>query len=325
MWAFIKKILFRMNAEFAHHFSMRCLIILNFVAPALVRRLGVGSHSSFSQPRKIFGLNFKHAIGLAAGFDKDASYLPVLANLGFSFVEIGTVTPRAQAGNDKPRLFRIQETKSLFNRMGFNNKGAKVVAANLKKAKKRLPEDFIIGVNVGKNKSTENENAARDYQLAVREFAGLADYVVVNVSSPNTPGLRDLQSAESMRRILEAVNEELSTWDHRVPLLVKLAPELDKETLQSLLDVFVSQNVAGLVLCNTLKSTYRQQNGGMSGACLTTRSEEMLGTMKTLTTLPIISVGGVMNAQHVAMRLELGASLVQVYTGWIYGGPGFLN
>jgi dihydroorotate dehydrogenase len=262
-------------------------------------------------------------VGLAAGFDKNAEILTALPDLGFGFAEIGTVTPRPQLGNEKPRLFRWAKSQKIFNRMGFNSDGAALVARRLAHYKPQLPTGFRVGVNIGKNKETPNEKAYEDYRDALRPFRDLADYVVVNVSSPNTPGLRSLQSRTSLAPILNAVHSELELWKRRPPLFLKLAPELDVLELQDLLMHADELHLDGIIITNTLAGSYENKPGGYSGAVLTDISREVLMKARTLSKLPIISVGGVMNPAEARARRRLGADLVQIYSGWIFGGPRF--
>jgi dihydroorotate dehydrogenase len=221
-------------------------------------------------PVVVGGVTYRNPIGLAAGFDKEGTLIPALAHLGFGFVEVGTVTPRPQPGNPKPRLFRDPKRFSLFNRMGFNSPGADVVAKNVAEARASgdLPPDFRIGINLGKNKETSPEDAARDYGSAVRPFENLADYLVVNVSSPNTPGLRALQTVESITKIVEAIRAELSKWRIKPPIYLKLAPEVSGEALDQLLNEEKNLGIDGWVLTNTLGGFWKGAQGGWSGGAL---------------------------------------------------------
>jgi dihydroorotate dehydrogenase len=321
MYAFITKLLFRLDAEKIHHQSTR-LIRWASVCPRLLRAI---SQAPPPSPTEVAGITFRNPIGLAAGFDKDAELLLALPHLGFGFVEVGTVTLQAQVGNAKPRLFRIPESRSLFNRMGFNSKGAGIVAENIKRAQGKLPKDFRIGVNIGKNKDTPAHQAADEYAVCASFFEGLADYLVVNVSSPNTPGLRALQSLESVSEIVSRIRQVIRRWNPTPPLFVKLAPELAGDAMTVLLNHAESVGIDGFVLTNTLQGEHRSQVGGFSGQCLQERSREVLRMARESFSGPIISVGGIMDSEEVARRQSLGAHLVQTYSGWVYGGPRFVG
>jgi dihydroorotate dehydrogenase len=300
--------------------------------------------------KELFGLPFKNPVGLAAGFDKNALYLNELEALGFGFVEIGTVTPRPQAGNDKPRLFRLPKDKALINRMGFNNDGVKVVAERLRQwhaicsksanAHSPLPihhSRLIIGGNIGKNKITPNEEAWRDYEICFRELFDCVDYFVVNVSSPNTPGLRELQEKDSLRKILS----HLQTINRQniipKPLLLKIAPDLTQEQIDDVIDLALEIKLDGLVASNTTINRTGLTTpdsrlstigaGGLSGKPLTIRSTEMLQYIhqKTNGQVPVIASGGVFTAADAMEKLNAGAALVQVWTGFIYEGPGIVK
>lgn len=265
-------------------------------------------------------------IGLAAGFDKNCEILPYLPYFGFGYAEIGTITPKAQGGNDRPRLFRIPKDKNLFNRMGFNNLGAEIVSQRLKKIKPTLPIGFKVGVNLGKNKSTDDANAAADYASVAERFTDTADYFVINVSSPNTPGLRALQTKESLIPILTAVQNVIRS-SRRIPIYVKLAPEIEGDTLLELISALQDAKVDGFVLTNTLGGTLIHQNqtytGGYSGQILSSLGKERLLEARVMTNLPILSVGGIMSVTDAMERLKAGANAIQLYTGWIYEGPFF--
>lgn len=267
-------------------------------------------------------MRFASRVGLAAGFDKDAEIVPALPSLGFGFAEIGTVTPRPQSGNDRPRLFRDLERQCVFNRMGFNGLGAAVVAKRLESVRDRLPSAFRVGVNVGKNKDTPLEEAARDYAAAAAAFKSLADYIVINVSSPNTAGLRSLQAIESLHPIVDAVKEAIR-GAKSPPLLLKLAPEVESEELARIFAAADRWGVDGWVLTNTLAGNREGLSGGWSGKVLTELSRTRLEQARAVTRLPIISVGGIMDADEAERRVRLGANLVQIYSGWIFGGPSF--
>jgi dihydroorotate dehydrogenase len=323
-----------MDPERAHRLTVRMIGIgdragaLGVISGASKKTIPVGD-----QPQ-VFGMRFCSRVGLAAGFDKDAELVTALPKLGFGFAEIGTVTPRPQPGNERPRLFRDSARSSLFNRMGFNGAGAQVVSRRLSTVKGHLPADFRIGVNIGKNKDTPLEDAASDYAQAVSAFSDLADYVVINVSSPNTPGLRSLQTTEALKPIVSAVNGVICNWSKRPPLLLKLAPELEGAILTDLIQEIESwkyEPIDGWVLTNTLGGTIeirdRDQTkslvGGWSGGAVTEHSRRSLITARSASQLPIISVGGILTEEEALERLRLGAELVQIYSGWIYRGPDF--
>ena len=291
-----------------------------------------------------FGISFPNKVGLAAGFDKNAKYLRELECLGFGCVEIGTVTPRPQAGNDKPRVFRLPKDKALINRMGFNNEGVKVVAERLSNWRNSpLPAHdarLIVGGNIGKNKVTPNEDAWKDYEICFKELYPYVDYFVVNVSSPNTPGLRELQEKESLRKILthlQQLNVTLSLSKGAKPLLLKIAPDLTKEQIDDVIDLAMEIKLDGLVATNTTISREGLTTsgsriktigaGGLSGLPVKQRSTEVVRYIhqKTNGQIPIIASGGVFTGTDAKEKLEAGASLVQVWTGFIYEGPGIVK
>lgn len=329
LWSVIKRVFFLFDAEKVHSFSMA---ITKFVCRfALGRRLvrisvgGVPKHPvqvfSPSQAR-----SFRNRIGLAAGFDKDASYLACISEFGFGFAEIGTVTPLPQEGNPKPRLFRQPNERLLFNRMGFNNAGSIEIAQNLRATRESgvLPSDFRVGVNIGKNKNTPNESADRDYALAIAPFEGLCDYVVINVSSPNTPGLRALQSVEGLSRIVSAVQGEVQRWKNQPPLFLKLAPELESNDLAEIIAQEERFGLEGWVLTNTWGGKWSDGvPGGFSGSILTERSRDRLQEARARSKRTLISVGGIMSVEEAELRLNLGADLIQIYAGFVFQGPGF--
>jgi dihydroorotate dehydrogenase len=325
IWPLAKRVLFSLDAESAHRFAATATL-LGARLGGLPIRLIAGEPVAGAE-KDVFGIRFKNPLGLAAGFDKNAELLSALPLLGFGFAEIGTVTPRPQPGNPRPRLFRDAEQRALFNRMGFNNLGAQVVAERIARARPTLPSDFRVGVNVGKNKDTEAAAAASDFARATEFFDGLADYIVVNVSSPNTPGLRDLQTEDALKRILGAVLDVISKWKARPPVLLKLAPELQNEVLIELIHALERfGGVSGWVLTNTLGGKFALSSrvtlqGGWSGRPLTSISRERLASVRVETKLPVISVGGILDEQEALSRLSLGADLLQIYSGWIFSGP----
>ena len=329
-WSILSSAFFKFDPESVHNFVLGCLKLSGAFPFQLPLKLFVHNLPHTAKPVSVLGMDFESRVGLAAGFDKDCDIIEALPALGFGFVEIGTVTPLPQSGNEKPRLFRRAEQNALFNRMGFNNQGAKKVADKLKRAKEKLPERFRVGVNIGKNKWTELENAPLDYAKAAAEFENLADFIVVNVSSPNTPGLRSLQTAESLNRIVGSVCEVTAKWTKAPPVLLKLAPEVCGEELKSIIVSVEEKNnkeIAGWIFTNTLAGTWNDQkrtlSGGWSGGPLTEISKKVLTEAKQITSKPLVSVGGILTEDEARERITLGAELIEIYTGWIYNGPGF--
>ena len=324
----LRALLFRLDPERAHSLSLR-LIRLGGGIPPLARWLR-GAFAAPSRPVQAFGLSFANPIGLAAGYDKDGLGWRGLACLGFGHIEVGTVTPRPQPGNPAPRLFRLPEELALINRMGFPGKGADFVSRQLERKRQG---DLILGVNLGKNKDTPLEEAAGDYVRLIRRFSALADYAVINVSSPNTLGLRRLQGRQALTSLLGSVAQERRQAAPRLPILVKLAPDLGEDELEDALDVILASGMDGVIAANTtiqrpgVRSPLASEAGGLSGAPLRERSTHMVRQIARLAggRLPIIGVGGVMCAAHVQEKLDAGATLVQVYTGLVYEGPGLVK
>jgi len=322
VWGRLSSVLFRWDAETIHRLvicGIRFLVLFGPLGFWFLRRLSRPS-APVSGGFERCGLRFVNPVGLAAGFDKDGEILRALPHLGFGFVELGTVTPRPQPGHPRPRLFRDPHQKALFNHMGFNSQGSERVAARLRRVRSRLPQGFGVGINLGKNKDTSAEDAPQDYAVAVRPFSGLVDYVVVNVSSPNTPGLRDLQNPESLEKIVSAVLGEMSHWSSIPPLFLKLAPELTTKHLKAILPLGPHWGVSGWILTNTLGGR-NPLPGGWSGSPLSALSETRLQEAKTWTDLPIISVGGIMNSDIAVQRWKKGAALLEIYSGWVFAGP----
>lgn len=321
LWRALRAFFFRIDAESAHHLVLSAIRLMGR-APFLLRWISGTRRTEGSAARVVAGLRFSSPVGLAAGFDKNGEILAQLPDLGFGFAEIGTVTPRAQPGNDRPRLFRKKADQALFNRMGFNNLGASVVAERLARARAQLPTDFKVGVNLGKNKDTPLDQAADDYSAAANAFRGLADYLVINVSSPNTAGLRSLQAVENVVPLLESVQKTASGWEKKVPIFLKLAPELDKAALAAIISASERCGVDGFILTNTLAGQWKDGlPGGWSGFPVAEASIRALKDARALTRLPIISVGGILDPESAQARIAAGAELVQIYTGWVYGGP----
>lgn len=322
-----------MDPEKAHHTVTGGLntFLKIWGAKSIVK--SIYSHNDPRLEREVFGLKFKNPVGLAAGFDKNAEYIADMAKFGFGFIEIGTVTPKPQPGNDKPRMFRLVDDSALINRMGFNNQGADVAAGRLKHLKDR--EGVIIGGNIGKNKITPNEDAVNDYVYCFEALYDYVDYFVVNVSSPNTPGLRDLQEKEPLMHILNTLQSLNQTKAKVKPLLLKIAPDLTDSQLDDIVEIVTETQIAGVIATNTtisregLRSDSKLVNeaGGVSGKPLTSRSTEVIRYLseKSGKAFPIIGVGGIHSAQDAIEKLDAGASLVQVYTGFIYEGPALVG
>jgi dihydroorotate dehydrogenase len=316
-----RPLFFLLPPEFAHHLSLLALAhtpMASLLAPMACREFP-------GLERKLFGLTFPNPIGLAAGFDKNAEGLGAWENLGFGFMELGTITPRPQPGNPRPRIFRLPAQKGLINRLGFPNVGAEEVARRLEKIKRagRWPR-IPVGLNLGKNKETPLAEAGRDYLLCFRATRDLADYFVVNVSSPNTPGLRELQQGAFLDSILGPLRDEDPGL--RRPLLIKIAPDLAEEDLANIVAAVEKYRLAGIVATNTTVDKTGLpllEEGGVSGRPLTTRSTEIIRSLHRLTggRVPIIGVGGVFNAADAREKLAAGASLLQLYTGLVYEGP----
>lgn len=350
MYKALRNLLFKFPPEWVHYFSMNCLRMLCSIGFRPLITTLFKAKSNCEGPWILNGLPFKNPVGLGAGFDKNAKYLRELQALGFGFVEIGTVTPVAQKGNDKPRLFRLPKDKALINRMGFNNDGVNVVAErlrqwsivnsqsnNLHSLSTTHPSRLIIGGNIGKNKATPNEDAWKDYEICFKELHSYVDYFVVNVSSPNTPGLRELQEKESLRKILmhlQMINNGKATAK---PILLKIAPDLTQEQVDDVIDLAMEIKLDGLVATNTTISRAGLVTpelevaaigaGGLSGMPVKKRSTEIVNyiSIKTNGQLPIIASGGIFTGIDAKEKIEAGASLVQVWTGFIYEGPSIVK
>ncbi len=325
MYGALKKILFSIDPEKAHHLTFRAL--KNWFAipgvKSFTKRNCILNHPSLE--RQLFGLTFKNPVGLAAGMDKNAQLIDQFGYLGFGFVEIGTITPKPQAGNPKKRLFRLIEDEAIINRMGFNNNG---VAAAVRQLKKRK-SDIVVGGNIGKNKVTPNEKAIDDYLICFNTLFDFVDYFVVNVSSPNTPNLRDLQEKEPLTRLLNDLQVENRKKPQRKPILLKIAPDLTEPQLLDIIDIVKTTKIDGVIATNTtisresLQSNKKNETGGLSGKPLRKKSTEVIRFLseKSNRAFPIIGVGGIHSAQDALEKLEAGASLVQLYTGFVYEGP----
>lgn len=340
-WQLARPLLFCLPAESAHYFSMgafKTLLAPGFVASIFRKRYTIKDPALHTN---VFGLDFQNPVGLAAGFDKDARWFPQLATLGFSHVEVGTLTGQAQSGNPKPRLFRLPSDKALINRMGFNNGGCDGAAKRLSVTKKNSPSD-VLGINIGKTKIVPVEEATKDYLFSFERLYTFADYFTVNVSSPNTPGLRTLQNREPLIELLtslQKLNSALSN-DHEIalkPILLKIAPDVEDFQLEDIISILKEVKLDGVIATNTtisradlnsdLQKVESIGNGGLSGLPLTNRSREVVAKLyaELKGEIPIVGVGGIMNGEDAWQMILAGASLVQVYTGFIYGGPGFVR
>jgi dihydroorotate dehydrogenase len=352
MYRLLRPLLFRLNPERAHALTLHALQIAGNFFPS--RELLEFMYHAPSKPVHVFGLTFKNPIGLAAGYDKDGLAVRGLAALGFGHVEVGTVTPRPQPGNPSPRVFRLVEDEAVINRMGFPSRGSEYMQARLlpgiqsnwlgraigiasERPQKRIKWNTVLGVNLGKNKETPNEEAVFDYLALLQNFAGLADYLTINVSSPNTVGLRSLQGREALEGLLTQLHQqrliEQQTYKKRIPILVKLAPDLSEAELDDALEAIINTRMDGVIVTNTtlgregLRSSYRGETGGLSGSPLRVKSEAVLRqTIKRVNgQIPVVSAGGVMNPEDAKHRLGMGAALAQVYTGLVYRGPGLVK
>ena len=328
--AFIRPILFLFDPEVIHHTSF--FLIKIFMKIPGMSHLGrkLFSIKSKSLEKEIFGIKFPNPIGLAAGFDKNAELFHELSNFGFGFIEIGTVTPKPQPGNKKKRVFRLNDDSSLINRLGFNNKGTDYVINNLKNK-----GEIIIGGNIGKNKNTPNEKAINDYIYSFNALYDYVDYFVVNISSPNTPNLRNLQEKKPLTALVKKLCKERLKKSKEKPLLLKISPDLSEKQLLDIISVIETENLDGVIATNTTvkrenlesNSKITSESGGLSGKKLTSKSNEVIRFIHKNSngSFPIIGVGGIFDAEDVIEKLECGASLVQIYTGFIYEGPSIVK
>ena len=346
MYQLLRPLLFKLEPESAHQLSLRLLQMTgNFsLSNLLLKQI----FKAPAKPVKAFGFTFKNPIGLAAGYDKNGIAIAGLSALGFGHVEIGTVTPLAQDGNLKPRVFRLTEDEGLINRMGFPGRGAEYVSTRIKPKEKVSPlgrlliarwrnTSMILGVNLGKNKSTPNEESVLDYLSLMQVLSAYADYLTINISSPNTVGLRQLQGKDALQSLLFQINAQRNLEERklqkRLPILVKLAPDLSESELNDAIDVIIDSKMDGIIVTNTtlertgLRSNYQRESGGLSGKPLTVKSEAVLHqTVKRVNEkIPIVSVGGIMNPEDAKRRLDAGATLIQMYTGLIYTGPSLVK
>ncbi len=329
----IRPLLFSINPERAHHLTFALTKVLfkipgvGFLTELVFRK----SHKKLE--REVFGIRFPNPVGLAAGLDKNAELIDEFSHYGFGFIEIGTVTPKPQPGNPKPRLFRLPEDKGLINRMGFNNEGADVVLKRLKDRKSTI----IVGGNIGKNKVTPNDEAERDYEICFETLFDYVDYFVVNVSSPNTPNLRELQEKEPLKKLLSRLQERNKNKKKSKPILLKIAPDLSDDQLLDIIEIVKGSGIAGVIATNTTISreglvTSRESvnnigAGGLSGKPLKDRATDVIRFLKEKSgnAFPVIGVGGIHSADDAMEKLNAGADLVQVYTGFIYEGPSLVK
>jgi len=328
----IKPFLFRLDAEKAHHLVFGLIKVL-FQIPGVRGMWYLRSVRHRKLERELLGLRFKNPVGLAAGMDKNGRLINEWFYMGFGFVEIGTVTPKPQSGNPQPRLFRLPDDEALINRMGFNNDGAEKIAKRLRSKYTTL----IVGGNIGKNKDTPNEQAGDDYKLCFEALYDCVDYFVVNVSSPNTPGLRELQEKEPLTRLLQSLNDLNATKSQRRPILLKIAPDLTDQQLDDIVEIVKETGIDGLIATNTTisrESLITPESeitaigaGGLSGKPLRDRSTEVIRYLRKAAgpDLPIIGVGGIHSADDAIEKLKSGANLIQIYSGFVYEGPGLIE
>ncbi len=330
LYSLLRPLLFKLDPETAHHLTLASLDLLVKLGPynPLRKRYPL-------LEKEVMGLRFPNPVGLAAGLDKNGDHIEGLAALGFGFIEVGTVTPKPQPGNPRPRLFRIPEAEALINRMGFNNLGIDHLVANLEMLG---PREFILGVNLGKNKDTPQERAVDDYLIGLEKVYPLADYVAINLSSPNTPGLRELQHGRALETLLHGLDEKRTRLAQihgkRLPIAVKIAPDLTREQLREQAEALVRHSMDAIIATNTTVDhsaieslPHGGENGGLSGGPLRERSTEIVNLLHQLlgSDLPIIACGGILSAQDALEKLNAGASLVQIYTGLIYRGPKLID
>ena len=332
MYKLIKPLLFQFDPETIHYVVTGALQRANRIwgVKSLLKNLYQLEDKRLA--REVLGLKFKNPLGLAAGFDKNASMIEELAEFGFGFIEIGTVTPLPQPGNEKPRMFRLPQDDALINRLGFNNQGVDVVAARLKQVQRK---GLIIGGNIGKNKLTSNEDAVNDYIKCFDRLYDVVDYFVVNVSSPNTPGLRELQEKEPLKHILNTLQQRNNKNQITRPILLKIAPDLTNSQLDDIIEIVMETKIAGVIATNTTISrddllsseNLKKESGGLSGKPLTMRSTEVIRYLSKHSnkSFVIVGVGGIHSPEDALEKIQAGASLIQIYTGFIYEGPGLIK
>ncbi|MBT5720157.1 MAG: quinone-dependent dihydroorotate dehydrogenase [Gammaproteobacteria bacterium] len=331
MYTFLRNILFCLPAEASHDFALRAMKIGDGLG---ISRLFAPNIAGEVHAKRVMGIDFPHVVGLAAGLDKNADYVEALSAMGFGFIEVGTVTPRPQPGNPKPRMFRLKSEQAIINRLGFNNKGIDHACENIA----RLSNRGVLGINIGKNFDTPVEQANQDYIDCLQRAYQLADYITVNISSPNTPGLRTLQFGDEFTRLLDELKQEQALLQERhkiyTPIAIKLAPDMTEEQITACCQSLLSRDFDGVIATNTTldrssiaANPLSEESGGRSGAPLSVKSCEVLKCIKAEVgeKLPIISVGGIMSAEHAEQRLSAGADLLQIYTGFIYHGPALIE
>ena len=329
MYSLIRSLLFKLDAEKAHHLTLNGLKLLHTLG-----LYGLVSSQRIQDPIKVMGIEFPNRVGLAAGLDKNGEYIDALASLGFGFIEIGTVTPRPQAGNPKPRLFRLPEAQAIINRMGFNNKGVDELIKNVKSASFH----GVLGINIGKNFDTPIEKAVDDYLICLRKVYEYASYIVVNISSPNTKNLRQLQQADEMGGLLSALKTEQTELEKQhgryVPVVVKIAPDLKDDEIDVIANLFLEYKIDGVIATNTTidkqavnKLKHGEEQGGLSGAPVRSQSTHVISRLAEMLkgNIPVIGVGGILSGEDAVEKIEVGADLVQIYSGMIYRGPDLIG
>ena len=328
MYSLIRRILFLFDAELIHEFSVKAIKLLNLLPfSKQILRYFFLTNSKVLE-RDLFGLNFKNPVGLAAGFDKNAECYNEFSNFGFGFIEIGTVTPLPQPGNPKKRIFRLVEDRSLINRLGFNNKGLDEITKNLRKKR-----DIIIGANIGKNFFTENKDGHKDYLKCLQGLHDFVDYFAINISSPNTKNLRQFHDKNLLRPLLESLINYNNSQSSRKPMLLKISPDIERKELDDIISLVSELKIDGIIATNTtisrdnLKSKHKNEIGGLSGESLKVKSNDIIRYLRKElgNNFPIIGVGGIMTKQDAIEKLNSGANLIQLYTGFIYKGPGLIR
>lgn len=328
MYKLIRNLLFLFDAEAIHEFSTKSIKFFNLIplSSLMMRKYYLVSDKSLE--REVFGIKFKNPVGLAAGFDKNAEYYDEFSNFGFGFIEIGTVTPLPQPGNPKKRIFRLVENKSMINRLGFNNKGLKEVANNLKKER-----DIIVGANIGKNSFTDNKEGYKDYLKCLSSLYDYVDYFAVNISSPNTKDLRKLHNKDLLKPLLQKLVEYNQRQNKKKPILLKISPDLTNNQLNDIISIILDLEIDGVIATNTsisregITSVYKNEKGGLSGKLLNKKSNEIIRYLRKNLgkDFPIIGVGGIMSPEDAIEKINCGADLIQIYTGFIYQGPSLIK
>lgn len=329
MYTLLRPLLFTLDAESAHHLTLESLQLA-----ARTGIIGACAPRATATPHTVMGISFPNPVGLAAGLDKNGDYIDALAALGFGFLEIGTITPRPQPGNPRPRMFRLPAARAVINRMGFNNHGVDALVANVQRARFR----GVLGINIGKNFDTPMERAADDYLICLRKVYDHASYVTVNISSPNTRNLRQLQQSDELGQLLAALQGErerlADKHGRRVPLALKIAPDLDPSQISAIAGLLVKHQIDAVIATNTTTARdavaqlpHGTETGGLSGAPLTAQAQSVTAQLAAALTgaVPVIGVGGIMNGDEAAARMRAGASLIQLYTGLVYAGPALIG